>query len=423
MKNWYVMKKSSSYLSGFENEVFDFYAQDGFEELLSSFQAREVILYGNKIADGRESRAIIQNLTSDSINNASVRQILLRIGDGNGVQYVCDKQREEYWLVNSLPSDNGIYQKLIAWYCKSKLKFVSPLTGQVVEYPVYIVNATQYNSGETNKLLMTLGSSQYLVYIPYNKETIILDNGFRFLLDRNSGSPTAYKLTQVDTASYSFKDFGLIQWTIVEDQFSPTYDSKELMIADYYNERGFYSIQIENIDSTLSIKAGDCFAFTVNCFRNDELCPNDEVAYMSDNEEVAVIDQYGVLSGLTPGVCNITVSFHEKSITVPVTVSMAAVPDTYNIAITNTSSNDTVIYGDTKTFRVQIYKNGIRYDIPFKAEITDSKIAEIISLNNDSLTIKVVSNKKNVGKCFILRAWNEELQVEDTIKLKVGDLW
>lgn len=140
------------------------------------------------------------------------------------------------------PDNNKMYEKAIAWQCKYSIKFVSPTSGEIVEYPVYDINSTQYGSGETSEDHLTLGTSQHLIYIPYNEETIKLDSGFRFLIDKNRDNPTAYRLAQVDPGGYSCgKDDGLIQWTIVESQFDEKTDSKELMVADYLANRSCLS--------------------------------------------------------------------------------------------------------------------------------------------------------------------------------------
>jgi hypothetical protein len=112
------------------------------------------------------------------------------------------------------------------------------LNGELVEYPISVLNATQYGSGQTDKwddeLRMTIGTSQQIVYISFDKHTVLLDSGFRFLLDRNQTLPTAYQITQVDTISYSDGgDKGYIQLTVIEDQYNPKTDNKELMIANY----------------------------------------------------------------------------------------------------------------------------------------------------------------------------------------------
>ena len=232
---WYMMSRPL-FNSGFESTEFDLFAQEGFEEVLASFIGKNIEIYNCKIADEPlRTRAIIQNTTPDAINSASLRQILCRIGTLRCGQYI--KEGNNYWMVATLPDNNMMYEKAILWHCKSFINFISPISGEVVRYPVYSLNSTQYGSGETSKHQMTIGTSQHLVYIPYNDETILLDSGFRFLIDKNRHDPTVYRLTQVDSESYSAGEFeGLLQWTIVESQRDDMTDSIELMVADYHGK-------------------------------------------------------------------------------------------------------------------------------------------------------------------------------------------
>jgi hypothetical protein len=143
-----------------------------------------------------------------------------------------------YWLCVNANNLHGIQWEGTLSFCNHKVKFFSPLNGELVEYPISVLNATQYGSGQTDKwddeLRMTIGTSQQIVYISFDKHTVLLDSGFRFLLDRNQTLPTAYQITQADTISYSDGgDKGYIQLTVIEDQYNPKTDNKELMIANY----------------------------------------------------------------------------------------------------------------------------------------------------------------------------------------------
>ncbi len=77
--------------------------------------------------------------------------------------------------MSALPDNNRIYEKAVLWKCKHSIRFISPLTGEIVEYPVYSTNSTQYGTGEAGKTQMAVGADQHLIYLPYNEETIMLD--------------------------------------------------------------------------------------------------------------------------------------------------------------------------------------------------------------------------------------------------------
>lgn len=236
-KSWYRMTRPL-FNSGFEDDEFWAYGQDGFQEVLDSFIGSDVLIYDKMInVNPRQVRAIIQQNTSDVYNSTVNRQILCNIGILKCGQYI--KYGDGFWLVSSLPDNNRIYEKAVLWKCKHTIRFISPLTGEIVEYPVFSSNSTQYGTGEATKTNLNVGEDQHLIYLPYNKETIMLDDQFRFLMDKNRIKPTAYRVTRVDPVSYAVGaenyDDGLIQWSVIEDQFNDATDNADLMVADYYH--------------------------------------------------------------------------------------------------------------------------------------------------------------------------------------------
>ena len=151
-------------------------------------------------------------------------------------QYV--KYDGAFWLVSALPDNNRIYEKAVLWKCKHSIRFVSPLTGEIVDYPVFSTNSTQYGTGELEKTHMNVGEDQHLIYLPFNQETILLDDNFRFIMDKRRDKPSVYRITRVDPVSYAVgserEEDGLIQWSVLQDQLNTATDSVELMIADYH---------------------------------------------------------------------------------------------------------------------------------------------------------------------------------------------
>lgn len=143
-KSWYRMTRPL-FNSGFEDDEFWAYGQDGFQEVLDSFIGSDVLIYDKAIGtEPQQVRAIVQQKTSDVYNSTTVRQILCNIGILRCGQYV--KHDGAFWLVSSLPDNNRIYEKAVLWKCKYSIRFVSPLTGEIVEYPVYSTNSTQYGT-------------------------------------------------------------------------------------------------------------------------------------------------------------------------------------------------------------------------------------------------------------------------------------
>ena len=260
-RNWYRMTRPL-FNSGFEDDEFWAYGQDGFQEVLDSFIGCNVLIYDKTIVSIPQSvRAIVQQKTSDVYNSTVVRQILCNIGILKCGQYV--KYDNTLWMVSALPDNNRIYEKAVMWKCKHTIRLLSPLTGEIVEYPVYSTNSTQYGTGVSEKTNVDVGEDQHLIYLPYNEETILLDDGFRFIMDKNKANPTVYRITRVDTVSYAvgseYVNDGLIQWSVLQTPFNEATDNRDLMIANYFvPDKGVSeSIPGEEMSITLTDSDGD----------------------------------------------------------------------------------------------------------------------------------------------------------------------
>ena len=225
--DWYLM--SASTLSGFEDAEFAF-DKGGFADITNSFLGKSIQIYGTKITNTPTTiKGLIQNQTSDNFFNTHMRTIQCAIGSLKCGDYLYfDSQ---WWIVASMPANNQVYEKAILWYCKYQLKMMIPGASTASTYPAFFQDATQYNSGETAKTQMTIGSGQLMVYLPYNADTIKIDSDFRILADRNTTQPTAYRVTKVDTISYAFGAGGMICWMLVEDTLR-TADNISTMVAD-----------------------------------------------------------------------------------------------------------------------------------------------------------------------------------------------
>lgn len=279
-KSWYRMTRPI-FNSGFEDDEFWAYGQDGFQEVLDSFIGSDVLIYDKSISvEPQQVRAIVQNKTSDVYNSTTVRQILCNIGILKCGQYV--KYDGAFWLVSTLPDNNRIYEKAVLWKCKHSIRFISPLTGDVVSYPVFSTNSTQYGTGELEKTHMNVGDDQHLIYLPFNQETILLDDNFRFIMDKNHIKPSVYRVTRVDPVSYAVgderEDDGLIQWSVLQDQLDIATDSVEMMVADYYSaihggidevSGAAGSLSLIDLDGDFKLASGETKQVEIRCLDAD----------------------------------------------------------------------------------------------------------------------------------------------------------
>lgn len=137
-----------------------------------------------------------------------------------------------YWICTEVMCKSGLYYDGKLTRCNNILKWQDE-NKNIFEYPVFDINSTQYNSGEFSDKTMILGSSQHLLTIVADENTIALNHGHRFFWDRNTVDPTVFKLTQNDTTAVNY-DRGLLKLTITEDQYNPKTDSIENWLCDYF---------------------------------------------------------------------------------------------------------------------------------------------------------------------------------------------
>ena len=137
-----------------------------------------------------------------------------------------------YWICTEVMCKSGLYYDGKLTRCNNILKWQDE-NKHIFEYPVFDINSTQYNSGEFGDKTMTLGSSQHLLTIVADENTIALNHGHRFFWDRNTVDPTVFKLTQNDTTAINY-DRGIVKLTVTEDQYNPKTDSIENWLCDYF---------------------------------------------------------------------------------------------------------------------------------------------------------------------------------------------
>lgn len=145
---------------------------------------------------------------------------------------VYDGNEDEYLIcTESFNVDNINYKgkfNLCNWILKWQNK-----DGKILEYPCYDMNSTQYNSGEQSNRNFTIGSSQHMITLPSDENTVALSSPQRFYLDKNIINPTSFIVTQNDTTSHNYGKKGLVKLTVYESQNNPKTDRPDLGICDY----------------------------------------------------------------------------------------------------------------------------------------------------------------------------------------------
>ena len=145
---------------------------------------------------------------------------------------VYDIKENEYLICTEAFNIDDIHYKGKFTLCNWILKWQNK-DGKILEYPCHDINSTQYNSGEQSNRNFTIGSSQHMLTLPCDENTVELSTPQRFYLDKATINPTSFIVTQNDTTSYNYGKKGLVKVTVFEHPNNSATDRPDLGICDY----------------------------------------------------------------------------------------------------------------------------------------------------------------------------------------------
>lgn len=146
-----------------------------------------------------------------------------------------DSKTDEYFICTESFNIDEVHWQGRLTLCNWILKWQKK-DGTILEYPCHDMNTTQYNSGEQSNRQFTIGSSQHMLTMPYDENTVVLKTPQRFFLDRDYKNPTTYIVTQNDTTSYNYGKKGLVKVTVTEYAIDLDADNLELGVCDYFDK-------------------------------------------------------------------------------------------------------------------------------------------------------------------------------------------
>lgn len=174
----------------------------------------------------------LYNRTFSAANGVTVRFQTLHdtpvvVGD-----VIYNSNEDEYLICTEAFNVDNIHYKGKFTLCNWMLKWQKK-DGTILEYPCYDMNSTQYNSGEQSNAHFTIGSSQHMLTLPSDENTIALSTPQRFYLDKNIDNPTSFIVTQNDTTSHNYGKKGLVKVMVYEYPNNIETDRPDLGICDY----------------------------------------------------------------------------------------------------------------------------------------------------------------------------------------------
>lgn len=123
------------------------------------------------------------------------------------------------WLVYEADSDDEIYTDGNLRQCQYEL-FWQKTDGTIVSRYAWVQNASAYNNGETGNNTITLQSNQFMVYMPYDEDTCLLDNGLRIHMSRDNKVCKPYTLTRPDDITFGYGKKGVLNIVFTQTQYN-----------------------------------------------------------------------------------------------------------------------------------------------------------------------------------------------------------
>lgn len=170
---------------------------------------------------------------------------------------VYDSKEDEYLICTEAFNIDDIHYKGKFTLCNWMLKWQKK-DGTILEYPCYDMNATQYNSGEQYNKNFTIESSQHMLTLPCDENTVEIANPQRFYLDKATINPNTYIVTQNDTTSHNYGKKGLVKITVYAHPANPNTDNPEMGICDYIDinaSTNTQNVQTRNVQTSNVSKA------------------------------------------------------------------------------------------------------------------------------------------------------------------------
>ena len=123
------------------------------------------------------------------------------------------------WLVYEADCDDEIYTDGNLRQCQYEL-FWQKADGTIVSRYACVQNASAYNNGETGNNTITLQSNQFMVYMPYDEDTCLLDNGLRIHMSRDNIVCKPYTLTRPDDITFGYGEKGVLNIVFTQTQYN-----------------------------------------------------------------------------------------------------------------------------------------------------------------------------------------------------------
>lgn len=157
------------------------------------------------------------------------------------------KYENEIWLTDSNIVDvDGAYKMARINKCNYKLKWQNEF-GKIITRYCYSQDASSYSNGISGNNIITLGSDQIMIRIPFDDETSKIGRAKKFYIDYYNDKPTCYELTRHDRSSFmDIAGNGICSWILTETAYTDSEIDLKYQIPFFDEQLYFDSIDVNN---------------------------------------------------------------------------------------------------------------------------------------------------------------------------------
>lgn len=313
---------------------------------------------------------IVQNGRSSGFKVISKPDENINMGDmikWNNKTYICyDKQPYV-----------DIYDTGYIHECENELIWIDRF-GKIQRTYAYLENKSLYTTGVQDGRNLTIPDSKINGVMQDNEINRQIIRDMRFILFNRF----AYRCTLIDMS----KD-GLIGIVLDETDIDLTKDNLELNIANYYHNKS-YSILIDN-GTNLEINKNDILQINAVIKENGILMqPQPKLEYISSDNNIATVDEDGLINGIDIGGAIITVKYGDVINNININV-VNNVIDNYNI---NIIGSDTIKLGQTIEYNIKVTNNGIDVSETVTFNNIDINLVDVIETTGNSIKLKAIKS-------------------------------
>lgn len=343
----------------------------------------------NILIDGVQTKAIIRSHTNQFNATNGDRKLLCSLDTDIHRGSIIDYDNSKWIVFVDISNDKTcLFTKIL------KTTHTITLNKNHILYniPCIVESAVRlYQLGDKDNKYLTEPSTNIIIRVPNNDITRLIKRSDVYKIGMQN-----YRVVDVNDVIES----GLL---VLKMEFALSEQPKDSITT----------VTILNGEEINMNYQGQTLQLNVEVKVNDEIIPNPEITYISSNEDIATVDENGLVTTILNGICTITATYNDVSDSIDIN-SVTIIPDDFEIVLTPTNAN-TIKIGTSLVLEAHAMNNGVE-------DLTKHFNWYLINVDGSSNTYAtIVSNDKT---CTIV-ASNSYSHINKYIKIKaelVGDV-